>query len=223
MGELIKGSAVEFFQSQLTALTPLKVGYSIILGLVAGVVIALVYRRTFRGVLFSQNFSITLIMLAMVTTPVVICIKSDLALSMGMVGALSIVRFRTAVKDPLDTAYMFWALTTGILLGAELFLIAFVVLGLISLVMLGISLFKLTGLNTFLLVLHYDPAFNESIEAAVTRIKNRRLRSKTVSAAGAELTLEIRVDPRSDIVSHMLSVKGVFDATLVATQNEAAN
>ena len=223
MNQLFKNSTLEFFQGQLAALTPLKVAFSILLGLVAGVVIALVYRRTFRGVLYSQNFSITLILLTMITTPVVICIKSDLALSMGMVGALSIVRFRTAVKDPLDTAYMFWSLTTGILLGAELFMIAFIVLGVIALVMLGISLMKLTGLNTFLLVLHYDPAFNANVDSAVARIRTKRLRSKTLSASGAELTLEIRVDPRSDIVSHMLAVDGVYDATLVATQNEAAN
>ncbi|MDR1569384.1 MAG: DUF4956 domain-containing protein [Oscillospiraceae bacterium] len=223
MNELIRNNALEFFQSQFSNLTPLSVARAIILALCAGIIIALVYRRTFRGVLFSQNFCLTLVMLTLITTPVVICIKSDLALSMGMVGALSIVRFRTAVKDPLDTAYMFWALTTGILLGAELYLISFVVVALISLVMLGMSLLKLTGLNTFLLVVHYDPTFAQNIDAAVAHIRTKRLRSKTVSAAGAELTLEVRVDPRSDLVSHMLGLEGVYDATLVATQNEAAN
>ena len=80
------------------------------IGFLVGIVIAVVYRKTYRGVLYSPSFTLTLIMLTLITTPVVMCIKSDIALSMGMVGALSIVRFRTAVKDPLDTAYMFWAL-----------------------------------------------------------------------------------------------------------------
>jgi len=223
MNEIIRNNALEFFQAQFASLTPLNVLRALLLGLAAGVIIALVYRRTFRGVLFSMNFCLTLVMLTLITTPVVICIKSDLALSMGMVGALSIVRFRTAVKDPLDTAYMFWSLTTGILLGAELYLIAFITVALISLIMLALSLLKLTGLNTFLLVIHYDPQFTNNIDAATARIRTKRLRSKTVSASGAELTLEVRVDPRSDIVSHMLGIEGVYDATLVATQNEAMN
>lgn len=223
MNELIRNNALEFFKTQFENLTPLNVVRALLLGLVAGIIIALVYRRAFRGVLFSQNFALTLIMLPLITTPVVICIKSNLALSMGMVGALSIVRFRTAVKDPLDTAYMFWALTTGILLGAELYVITFVVVAMIALVMLGMSLLKLTGLNTFLLVIHYDPQFTKSIESATARIRTKRLRSKTMSSSGAELTLEVRIDPRSDLVSHMLETEGVYDATLVATQNEAAN
>ena len=92
------------------------------MGCLVGLIIAFVYKRCYRGVLYSPTFALTLMMLTLITTPVVMCIKSDIALSMGMVGALSIVRFRTAVKDPMDTAYMFWALTMGILLGAELYM-----------------------------------------------------------------------------------------------------
>ena len=116
-----------FFAEQFANLTPWTVSLGLIFGLVVGLIIAFVYKRCYRGVLYSPNFAITLIMMTLITTPVVMCIGSNIALSMGMVGALSIVRFRTAVKDPLDTAYMFWALTMGILLGAELYLIAFVV------------------------------------------------------------------------------------------------
>ena len=82
--------------------------------LLTGIIISLVYRKTYRGVLYSPTFTLTLILLTLVTAPVVMCIGSNVALSMGMVGALSIVRFRTAVKDPLDTAYMFWSITMGI-------------------------------------------------------------------------------------------------------------
>ena len=85
-----------------------------IAALIAGVIIMLVYKKTFRGVLYSPSFTLTLILLCLVTAPVVMAIGSNVALSMGMVGALSIVRFRTAVKDPLDTAYMFWSITMGI-------------------------------------------------------------------------------------------------------------
>ena len=104
----------QYFAQQFAALTPAKVVIALLMGLVVGLLIAFTYKKCYRGVLYSPNFSLTLIMLTLITTPVVMCIKSDISLSMGMVGALSIVRFRTAIKEPLDTAYMFWALTMGI-------------------------------------------------------------------------------------------------------------
>ena len=113
-----KSTLSEYFQSQFDNLSPLMIVVGLIMGCVIGLIIAFVYKRCYRGVLYSPTFAMTLMMLTLITTPVVMCIKSDIALSMGMVGALSIVRFRTAVKDPMDTAYMFWALTMGILLGA---------------------------------------------------------------------------------------------------------
>lgn len=112
---------------QFSAIAPFEIVLGLVLGLLVGLLIAFVYKRCFRGVLYSPSFAMTLAMLTLITTPVVMCISSNVALSMGMVGALSIVRFRTAVKDPMDTAYMFWALTMGILLGAKLYAIALVV------------------------------------------------------------------------------------------------
>ena len=113
--------------AQFRSIVPSDLFIALGLGFVIGLIIAVVYRKTYRGVLYSPSFTLTLVMLTLITTPVVMCIKNDIALSMGMVGALSIVRFRTAVKDPMDTAYMFWSLTMGILLGAELYLVALIV------------------------------------------------------------------------------------------------
>ena len=108
---------------------------SLIMAFAVGVFIAWIYRRNYRGVMYSNNFSLTLVLMTLITCPVVMCIRESVALSMGMVGALSIVRFRTAVKDPLDTAYMFWALTMGILLGAgAFFLTAVTVVGIALLI-----------------------------------------------------------------------------------------
>ena len=120
--------------AQFKSIVPGDLFIALGLGFLIGIIIAVVYRKTYRGVLYSPSFTLTLIMLTLITTPVVMCIKNDIALSMGMVGALSIVRFRTAVKDPLDTAYMFWALTMGILLGAGLHLIAVIVVLCLSLI-----------------------------------------------------------------------------------------
>jgi uncharacterized membrane protein YhiD involved in acid resistance len=191
------------------------------LGFVVGAIIAFVYKRTYRGVLYSPSFGITLIMLTLITTPVVMCIKSDIALSMGMVGALSIVRFRTAVKDPMDTAYMFWALTMGILLGAGLHLVAIIVALCIAVLMFVLTFVKFNNPNTYLLVVHYDEYCEQAINAELRRsVKIFKLRSKSLTRAGAEMTYEVRLNERHEVVTRMLDIEGVHDATLVACQSE---
>lgn len=191
------------------------------LGFVVGAIIAIVYKRTYRGVLYSPSFAVTLIMLTLITTPVVMCIKSDIALSMGMVGALSIVRFRTAVKDPMDTAYMFWALTMGILLGAGLHLVALIVVLCIGVLMFVLTFIKFANPNAYLLVVHYDEYSEQAINAEIRRsVKSFKLRSKSLTRAGAEMTYEVRLNERHEIVTRMLDIEGVHDATLVACQSE---
>lgn len=211
-----------YFAEQFASLTPMKVIIALIMGFVVGAIIAFVYRKCYRGVLYSPSFAMTLVMLTLITTPVVMCIKSDIALSMGMVGALSIVRFRTAVKDPMDTAYMFWALTMGILLGAELYVIALVVVLGISVVLMLMTFVKFSNPNAYLLVLHYDEAAEYDITQQLRRtVKQRRLRSKTMTRSGAEMTYEVRLDNKQDLVASMLNIEGVHDATLVSCQSEA--
>ena len=164
----------------------------------------------------------TLMMLTLINTPVVMCIKSDIALSMGMVGALSIVRFRTAVKDPMDTAYMFWALTMGILLGAELYVHALAVVLGISIILFVMTFVRFRNPNGYLLVVHYDDYAEQEITQLLRRsVKQRKLRSNTVTRSGAEITVEVRLDSKQDLVSAVLNIEGVHDATLVACQTEA--
>ena len=216
---------LQWFDQQFAMLTPIKMIIALGAGLLVGIIIMLVYRKAFRGVLYSSNFALTLVMLTLITTPVVMAIKSNIALSMGMVGALSIVRFRTAVKDPMDTAYMFWALTMGILLGAELYLIALVAVAGISIAVLVLSFIRLKSPNTYLLVLHYDEEAEAEIESVIlrARVRNQRMRSKTVSRGGAEMTIEMQIGERHDIVNRMLDIDGVHNATLIACQSEAGN
>ena len=207
--------------AQFKSIVPSDLFIALGLGFLIGIVIAVVYRKTYRGVLYSPSFTLTLIMLTLITTPVVMCIKNDIALSMGMVGALSIVRFRTAVKDPLDTAYMFWALTMGILLGAGLYLIAVIVVLCIAILMFVISFAKLTTPNAYLRVVHYDEFCEAAIQSELNRsVRSSKLRSKTLTRAGAEMTYEVRISERSEVVTRMLDIEGVHDATLVACQSE---
>ena len=224
VGNLVKADSglSQYFAEQFANLTPMKMVIALLMGFAVGALIAFVYKKCYRGVLYSPSFAMTLVMLTLITTPVVMCIKSDIALSMGMVGALSIVRFRTAVKDPMDTAYMFWALTMGILLGAELYVVALVVVLGISVVLFLMTFVKFTNPNAYLLVLHYDEEAEYDINQQLRRtVKQRRLRSKTVTRAGAEMTYEVRLDNKQDLVASMLNIEGVHDATLVACQTEA--
>ncbi len=215
-------SLSDYFLNQFENLTPLKIIIGLAMGALVGLIIAFVYKRCYRGVLYSPTFAMTLVMLTLITTPVVMCIKSDIALSMGMVGALSIVRFRTAVKDPMDTAYMFWALTMGILLGAELFIHALATVLGISVILFVMTFVHFRNPNSYLLVVHYDEYAEAEITQLLRRtIKQRRLRSKTVTRAGAEMTVEVRLDSKQDLVSAVLNIEGVHDATLVACQTEA--
>lgn len=207
--------------AQFKSVVPSDLFLALGLAFVIGLIIAIVYRKTYRGVLYSPSFTVTLIMLTLITTPVTMGIRSDIALSMGMVGALSIVRFRTAVKDPLDTAYMFWALTMGILLGAGLYLIALIVVMSISVLMFVLSFAKFTAPNAYLLVVHYDEYCEAAIQSELRRsVKTSKLRSKTLTRAGAEMTYEVRLNERTEVVTRMLDIEGVHDATLVACQSE---
>ena len=215
-------SLSEYFSSQFQNLTPWKIIIGLLLGCIVGLIIAFVYKRCYRGVLYSPTFAMTLMMLTLITTPVVMCIKSNISLSMGMVGALSIVRFRTAVKDPMDTAYMFWALTMGILLGAELYVHALAVVLGISVILMVMTFVRFRNPNSYLLVVHYDDYAETEITQLLRRtVRQRKLRSKTVTRSGAEMTVEVRLDSKQDLVSAVLNIEGVHDATLVACQVEA--
>lgn len=213
----------DWWSQQFASFTPGKTALVLLFALVAGVIVSLVYRKTYRGVMYNPSFTTTLILLTLVTAPVVMAIGSDIGLSMGMVGALSIVRFRTAVKDPIDTAYMFWAITMGILIGSGSLIISLVVVATISVIMLALSFVKLRTSENYLLVVHYDPSAEQEISAELHHnVRNYRIRSKTVTRAGAEMTVDLRMRYRSDIVGRLLDVQGVHDATLVSCQNEAA-
>ena len=216
-----KSSIASLFANQTIAPASwFTVLFSLIAAFAVGVFIYWTYRTNYRGVMYNNNFGLTLILMTLITTPVVMCIRDSIQLSMGMVGALSIVRFRTAVKDPLDTAYMFWALTMGILLGAgQFFMAAMTVVGIAALIFL-MSRMQFKATNAFLLVIHYVPGLEGQINGVLRGVRVMQVKSKTVSRNGAEMTVEVRVDEQDALIGKLLSIEGVQDATLVAYQPE---
>ena len=216
-----KSSIASLFANQTIAPASwFTVLFSLLAAFAVGVFIYWTYRSNYRGVMYNNNFGLTLVLMTLITTPVVMCIRDSIQLSMGMVGALSIVRFRTAVKDPLDTAYMFWALTMGILLGAgQFFMAAMAVVGIAALIFL-MSRMQFKSQNAFLLVIHYAPGLEGQINGVLRGVRVMQVKSKTVSRGGAEMTVEVRVDKQDALIGKLLSIEGVRDATLVAYQPE---
>ena len=205
------------FLENATSVSLVDMAVGLLLAFAVGVVIFLVYRKTYKGVMYSATFGVTLIALTMISTLVILAVTSNVVLSLGMVGALSIVRFRTAIKDPLDIAFLFWAIGAGIVLAA----------GLIPLAVVG-SL--LIGLVLALFVNHKsnDQPYVAVVglcaeaEAAVMEVLARRaqksvVKTKSVTPAGMELTVEVRLKENSTaFVNEIAALEGVGSAVLVS-------
>lgn len=216
--ELIQNAIVQQFTGTIS-LT------SILLSLFSSFVIALfilvVYKRTYNGVVMSKSFSLLLVLLAMVTSLAVRTISSNLALSLGMVGALSIVRYRTAVKDPMDTGFIFWAIMAGIMSGIGLYLIAIVsalALGLLFMLVFG---FQVKKSAQFLLIIRYESSAHEAVLSALKKLPAHKLRNKTMVANSIELTFDIEIKANEEqIIDPIKAIKGVESVNLISYQHD---
>ena len=187
------------------------------LAFLIGMYIFAIYRKTFSGVMYSKNFGVSLVMLAMITSFLILPITSNLTLSLGMVGALSIVRFRTAVKDPIDTVYMFWSIAVGIALGAKFFLPAILASAVIGVLMLLLSGMRFRSTMPYLLVLRFNENATNNVYGLLKRLPESQLKSKTVGSAGVEMTLEIRLrESDLQVVGRFLEIPGVYDASIIS-------
>ena len=219
--DVFKTKFLESFSLSNQNMTLPNINLGLLAAFLLGLFIYFIYKKTFRGVLYSHSFNVSLIMLTMVTTLVIMCISSAPALSLGMVGALSIVRFRTAVKDPVDTVYMFWAIVAGITIGANFVLYAFVGCLIIGGILIGLSIFGNKISNNYLLVVRYDEYAARDIARLLHNVQKVKLKSKTVTSNGVEATYELRLSEKQmSICEALLQINGVGDATLVAFQNE---
>ena len=191
---------------------------ALVLAFCLGMFIFLVYKKTFSGVMYSSSFGVTLVALTMVTTLVILAVTSNVVLSLGMVGALSIVRFRTAIKEPLDIAFLFWSIAVGIVLAAGMILLAVVgsvVIGVVLLVFVN----KKSHANPYILVLRCaDHASETKAKEYVTgQVQRCTVKSKTARKGQVELNLEVRLkDDNTDFVSALADLPGVESAALVS-------
>lgn len=187
-----------------------------------GVLIYLVYRFFYRGVVYSDNFNILLIMITVITSFIIMTISANLVLSLGMVGALSIVRFRSAIKDPLDIGFLFWGIASGLTCGAGLYFVALVGTVVIAVIYIILHFCKKEKKN-YLLILRYSDLAEEQVNALLSAMKYK-LKSKTLSEDETELTVEIKVknNDTSD-ASRFRTVNGVNAVTLLEYNGEYMN
>lgn len=196
------------------ALTIERVLLSLIVTFAVTLFIFYIYRKTFKGVIYTRNFNVGLVLTGLVVTLVTLPISSNIALSLGMVGALSIVRFRTAIKDPADIVFTFWAIAVGIISGAGLYMIAIAGSPIIGFFMFILSRANFRTNDPYLLVIHYA---NEAEAAVQKALPEHKLRSRTITPAGVEMMVEVRMKAKdAPQVDELLKIKGVKDAALVS-------
>lgn len=206
------------FLENVSSVSILDMALALVLAFGLGLFIFLIYKKTYTGVMYSSSFGVTLVALTMITTVVILAVTSNVVLSLGMVGALSIVRFRTAIKEPLDIAFLFWAIAVGIVLAAgmiPLAVIGSVIIGLILLVFVNRKSYS----NPYIVVI--SCCSHESEKSAMDYLNKmtRRciVKSKTAKNGNIEFNAEIRLkDDNTDFINILSEMNGINSAVLVS-------
>ena len=210
------------FLESVTEFSALDTLIGMVFALVIGLFIFLIYKKTFNGVMYSNGFAMSLVGLSLVTTLVIMAVTSNVVLSLGMVGALSIVRFRAAIKEPMEIVFLFWSLAVGIVIGAGMIPLAVIGSVIIGVILVLFANRKVTS-TPYILILNLT---NEAAEETAVNLVKKSvskfiIKSKTVNASGIELTAEIRVkDAATSFVNRVNEIAGVEGATLVTFNGE---
>ncbi len=206
------------FLENVGSVSILDMALAMVLAFGIGMFLFLVYKKTFSGVMYSSSFGVTLIALTMITTLVILAVTSNIVLSLGMVGALSIVRFRTAIKEPLDIAFLFWAIAEGIVLAAGMIPLA-VFGGVFIGVVLLLFVNRKSHIIPYLVVLSCTGQDSErkALEFLRKQVSRCIVKSKTVQRSMVELTVEIRIkDENTEFLNTLSGMDGVNSAVLVS-------
>lgn len=206
------------FLEKVSAISVLDMALVLGLSFALGMFIFFVYKKSYAGVMYSASFGVTLVALCMISSFLILAVTSNIVLSLGMVGALSIVRFRTAIKDPSDIAFLFWSIAAGIVLAAGL-----IPLAVVGSIFIGIILMVFSGFKgyekPYILVLHCDNSRSEenAREFVEKRVKKLTLKSKSVTPDMIELNYEVRLkDKDSDFINELATLPGISHTVMVS-------
>lgn len=210
------------FLENVTEFSLLDTCIGLAVALLVGLFIFMIYKKTLTGVLYSDGFALTLVGLSLVTTLVIMAVTSNVVLSLGMVGALSIVRFRTAIKEPVEIVFLFWSLAVGIVIVAGMIPLAIIGSAIIGVILLLFANRKIRKQPYILVVSCKDEAAEQRItEILAKAVEYYTVKSKTVNAAGIEFTAELRTkDAETAFVNRITELEGVGNATLVSYNGE---
>ena len=215
--ELLTTAKVNILEN-FTSVSLLDMGITIVLAFLVGLFIFFIYKKTYSGVMYSSSFGTTLIAITMITSVVILAVTSNVVLSLGMVGALSIIRFRTAIKEPLDIAFLFWSITAGIILAAGL-----IPLAIIGSIVIGLILYLFTRIKG-----HGHPYIavitcaDHETEVKVRKFLADRtakciIKGKTAQPGRIELNMEVRLkNDNTDFINAISEMEGVSSAALVS-------
>ena len=206
------------FLEEFTTITVQSLLTAVILAFLLGVFIVFIYRMTYSGAMFNKSFAFSLVLLSMVTSVVILTISSNVVLSLGMVGALSIVRFRTAVKEPLDTVFMFWAIVAGLITGAGYVPVAVIATLLIGLLFLAMHLagVSLTA-SAYLVVLRYPEMVHDRVQDALKSLPRHKVKSQNMAGQEIELVLEMKLTTAQlEKTAALRQVEGVREVNLIS-------
>lgn len=212
--------AIELFGTdfELANISIATILVTLLTAAVCGAVIYLVYRFFNRSVIYNENFNILVILTTIVTSFIIMTISSNVVLSLGMVGALSIVRFRTAIKDPMDTVFMFWSIVIGIITGAGYITVAILAALLLGALFLALNL--LSGklhTNSYLVVMRYTPEGESAVRSKLGTLGKYKLKSRTMNLAETELVVEAKLSQKQmDSLEALLDNEGVSDVNIVS-------
>lgn len=206
------------FLENISSVSVFDMVLALVLAFGLGLFIFFIYKKTFAGVMYSSSFGVTLIALTMITTLVILAVTSNVVLSLGMVGALSIVRFRTPIKEPLDIAFLFWSIAVGIVLAAGMIPLAVVGSAVIGIVLL-VFVNRKSHINPYIAVISCDSR-ESGAEAELFLKKNTErcvVKSKTAQKGSVELNVEVRLkDDNTDFIDTIAEMPGVNSAVLVS-------
>ena len=210
------------FLENVTEFSTVDVLIGMAFALVIGLFIFFIYKKTFSGIMYSNGFGLTLIGLSLVTTLVIMAVTSNVVLSLGMVGALSIVRFRTAIKEPMEIVFLFWSLAVGIVIGAGMIPLAVIGSLIIGIILVIFANRKIRNTPYILIVNCNDEnAEKSALELIGKSVGKYMVKSKSMNASGIELTTEVRIKNNStDFVNRVNELTGVSAATLVSYNGE---
>ena len=206
------------FLENMASISILDMGIALFLAFLLGLFIFFIYKKSYSGVMYSASFGVTLLALTLITTLLIMTVVSNVVLSLGMVGALSFVRFRPAVKEPMDIAFLFWAIAVGIVLAAGLLPLA--VLGSVFIgVVLYVFAHKKTADSPYILVVHCEDSEREKQvrDFVTSQVKRLNLKSKSVDNGWVELNYEVRLkNDSSEFVNQLEAMQGVGRVVLVS-------